>query len=114
MACKWSVESRGYKACALCSDKNICENSTVIDNETILLSASEACNKAKDNLKVCSTKELVEINKKISNAVKNCKFSISGNGVLQLETKERLAQLGYKVQTGSQYNESYWYISWDE
>lgn len=27
MNCKYPVESRSYKACVLCSDKNICENS---------------------------------------------------------------------------------------
>ena len=40
MNCKYPVESRSYKACVLCSDKNICENSTIVNNATTLLSAS--------------------------------------------------------------------------
>ena len=39
-------------------------------------------------------------------------FSISDDGYLQPETTQRLEELGYNVQTGSQYNEQYWSISW--
>ena len=112
MNCKYPVESRSYKACVLCSDKNICENSTIVNNATTLLSASEAHKKTTDNIKNCLTKELAEISKKISDAIANGKFSISDDGCLQYETTQRLEELGYKVQTGSQYNERYWSISW--
>ena len=64
MNCKYPVESRSYKACVLCSDKNICENSTIVNNATTLLSASEAHKKTTDNIKNCLTKELAEISKK--------------------------------------------------
>lgn len=112
MDCKYPVESRSYKACVLCSDKNICKNSTVVNNATTLLSASEAHKKTTDNIKDCSTKELAEISNKISDAITNGKFSINGDGYLQYETIQRLEELGYKVQTGSQYNEDHWNISW--
>lgn len=62
--------------------------------------------------KDCSTKELAEISKRISDAIANGKFSINGDGCLQYETTQRLEELGYKVETGSQYNEQYWSISW--
>ena len=112
MDCKYPVESRSYKACVLCSDKNICGNSTVPNNVATLLSASEAHKKTTDNIKDCSTKELAEISKRISDAIANGKFSINGDGCLQCETTQRLEELGYKVETGSQYNEQYWSISW--
>ena len=54
MGCKYPENSRSYKSCALCSDKNICEESTNINNATTLLSASEAHRKTVDNIKNCS------------------------------------------------------------
>ena len=112
MTCKYPLNSRSYKACALCSYKNICKDSSNVNNATTILSASEAHKKTKDNIKNCCTKELEEISKRISDAIADGKFSISGNGCLQYETTQRLEELSYKVQTGSQYNEQYWSISW--
>ena len=60
MGCKYPENSRSYKSCALCSDKNICEESTNINNATTLLSASEAHRKTVDNIKNCSTKEYIQ------------------------------------------------------
>ena len=113
MGCKYPENSRSYKACALCSDKNMCEDSTVVNNATTLLSASEAHKKTVDNIKNCSTKELAEISKRIRDAIADGKFSISGDGCLQYETTQRLEELGYEVKTGSQYNEPLWKISWN-
>lgn len=112
MDCKYPVESRSYKACVLCSDKNICENSIIVNNAATLLSAGEAHKKTVNNIKDCSTKELAEISKRISDAIANGKFSINGDGCLQYETTQRLKELGYKVETGSQYSEQYWSIDW--
>lgn len=113
MGCKYPENSRSYKACALCSDKNMCEESTVVNNATTLLSASEAHKKTVNNIKNCSTKELAEISKRISDAIADEKFSISGDGCLQYETTQRLEELGYEVKTGFQYNEPLWKISWN-
>lgn len=77
-----------------------------------MLSASEANQKTRNNIKKCLTKELSELEKQIDEAISNGKFSISNDGYLQSETKDRLEELGYKVSTGSQYNESYYSISW--
>ena len=112
MDCKYPIESRSYKVCILCSEKNICENSTIVNDTATLLSASESHKKTVDNIKNCSTKELAKISKKISEAITNGRFSISDDGCLQYETIQRLEELGYKVQTGNQYNEQYWSISW--
>ena len=112
MSCKFSVESRSHKACELCSDKDLCSDSTVKNDDVTLLSASEAHKNTVNNIKNCSTKQLAEISKRISDTIANGKFSISGDGCLQYETIQRLEELGYKVKTGSQYNESYWSISW--
>lgn len=86
MDCKYPVESRSYKACILCSDKNICENSTIVNSATTLLSAGEAHKRTVDNIKNCSTKELAKISKKISEVIVNGRFSISDDGYLQPET----------------------------
>ena len=112
MSCKFPVESRSHKACALCSDKDLCSDSTVKNDDMTLLSASEAHKNTVNNIKNCSTKELAEISKRIREAITDGKFSISGDGCLQYETTQRLEELNYKVQTGIQYNEQYWSISW--
>ena len=112
MSCKFPVESRSHKACALCSDKDLCSDSTVKNDNVTLLSASEANHKTKENIKTCSTKELAEISTRILDAIADGKFSISGDGCLQHETLQRLKELGYKMDTGSQYNELYWSIGW--
>ena len=69
MSCKFPVESRSHKACALCSDKDLCNDSTVKNDDVTLLSASEAHKKTVNNIKNCSTKELAEISKRISDAI---------------------------------------------
>lgn len=112
MRCKYPENSRSYKACVLCSDKNVCEELININNATTLLSASEAYKKTIDNIKNCSTKELSEISKRIRDAIVDGKFSISGEGCLQYKTVQRLEGLSYKVKTGNQYNEQYWSVSW--
>ena len=94
MSCKFPVESRSHKACVLCSDKDLCSDSTVKNDDVTLLSASEAHKNTVNNIKNCSTKQLAEISKRISDTIANGKFSISGDGCLQYETIQRLEELG--------------------
>lgn len=77
-----------------------------------MLSASEAKKKTQDSINDRVTKELDKLNKQIDKAIARGSFSISNDGILQSETSKRLESLGYRVQTGSQYNESYYNISW--
>ncbi len=77
-----------------------------------MISAIEARKKTENNINNCVTKELSEIMEKINKAITNGKFSISNDGYLETETEQRLEELGYKIKTGSQYNESYYSVSW--
>ncbi len=77
-----------------------------------MISASEARKKTENNINNCATKELSEIMEKIDRAIANGKFSISDDGYLQSQTRKKLEELGYKVETGSQYNEGYYSVSW--
>ena len=77
-----------------------------------MLSASEARTKTQNNINDCAAKELAKLEEQISNAILEGKFSISNDGSLQLSTRQKLEKLGYKVTTGSQYNEPYYNISW--
>jgi len=77
-----------------------------------MISASEARKKTENNINNCVTKELSEIMEKINKAIANGKFSISNDGYLETETERRLEELGYKIKTDSQYNESYYSVSW--
>lgn len=113
MSCKFSVKSKSHKACALCSDKDLCSDSTVKNDNVTLLSASEAHKKTVNNIKNYYIKELSEISKIIKDTITEGKFSIRGYGCLQYETTQRLEELGYKISIGSQYNESHWTISWE-
>ncbi len=87
-----------------------------------MISASKARKKtenninncAANNINNCAAKELSEIMVKIDKAIANGEFLFSANGYLQPETKQRLEELGYKAETGSQYNESYYSVSWEK
>lgn len=113
MSCKYPKDSRSYKFCMGCSDKDCCVDSTIPKNQMdVLPSASQANQMTKENIENCYTQELIEITKKIKKAISDGKFSISEEGNLKHETVERLKKLGYKVDTGCTRNEPYWSISW--
>ena len=59
-----------------------------------------------------TTQQLTELSKLIRDAIADGKFSISEDGCLKPKTRKKLEELGYKVETGTQYNESYYSISW--
>lgn len=77
-----------------------------------MLSAKDAYKKTLNNIKECVIEELYRLENQIYDAIKRGKFFISNNGFLQIETKNRLEELGYKVTVGTQYNEPYYIISW--
>ena len=78
----------------------------------MLLTAVEAHKKTQENIQNCVTIELQKLSEQINDAIAEGKYSITNDGYLKCETQRRLEELGYKVQTGSQYNESYYSIRW--
>lgn len=109
MNCKYSQESRMYYACALCSNKNICES-----GNAVVPLAHEANKMTNENIERDCTRQLIEISTEIRNAATDGKFSISRDGLLKPEIRKKLEEFGYKVEIGTQYNESYYSISWRE
>lgn len=80
--------------------------------KNVIPSVSEANKMTNNAINSCTTQQLAELFKLIRDAVADGKFSISKDGCLKPETRKKLEELGYKVETGSKYNESYYSISW--
>ena len=80
--------------------------------ENVIPPVSEANKMTNNAIDSCTTQQLAELSKLIRNAIADGKFSISEDGCLNPEIRKKLEELGYKVETGSQYNESYYSISW--
>lgn len=76
----------------------------------MIFPATEAYGRTINN--IGNTEILQVIESQIHEAIKNGKFFITNYGVLPTHEKEQLENLGYKVDCGSQYNESYYTISW--
>lgn len=85
-----------------------------IPYEDDILSAEDAYEEIKLAIANNISKEIEQIINDIREATMNCKTYISKDGVLSAETKELLKKKHYKVETGSQYNEPYYTISWDK
>lgn len=128
MSCKYSKESRMHYACILCDEKNACKDiitslpliysnismPEVQPPKNVIPSASEANKMTNNAINSCTTQQLTELSKLIRDAIADGKFSISEDGCLKPETRKKLEELGYKVKTGTQYNEPYYSISWRE
>lgn len=120
MTCKYPITSRSYKFCIGCSDMDCCEDAftsnipmtEVQSPKNIIPSASEANKMTNNAIDNCTTQQLAELSKLIRDAIADGKFSISEDGCLKPETRTKLEGLGYKVETGTQYNEPYYSISW--
>lgn len=91
MSCKYPKDSRSYKFCMGCSDKNYCVDSSIPKIQMdILPSASQANQMTKENIANKILQDLAEILDKIKKAIADGEFSISGEGNLKHETVERL------------------------
>lgn len=79
-----------------------------------MISAREAREETYKKIENNMENELILVEKKIKEAMNNGNkaYSTCYNGALSQETIARLQVLGYKVEYGSQYNESYYMISW--
>ena len=82
--------------------------------KNVIPPASEANKMANHVIDSGITQQLAELTKLMRDAITHGKFSISEDGCLKSETRKKLEALGYKVRTGTQYNESYYTISWRE
>ena len=128
MSCKYPKESRMHHACILCDEKNVCKDTItslpltdsnismpeVQPPKNVIPSASEANKMTNHVIDSCTTQQLAELSKLIRDAIADGKFSISEDGCLKPETRKKLEELGYKVETGTQYNEPYYSINWRE
>lgn len=122
MTCKYPITSRSYKFCLGCYDRDYCKYAIISDipmpevqtPKDVIPSASEANKMTNNAIDNCTTQQLAELSKLIRDAIADGKFSISEDGSLKPETRKKLEELGYKVETGTQYNESYYSISWRE
>ena len=110
------------KFCIGCSDIDCCEDAVTSNTpiqevqppKNVIPSASEANKMTNNAIDSCTTQQLAELSKLIRDAIADGKFSISEDGSLKPETRKKLEELGYKVETGTQYNEPYYSISWRE
>ena len=73
--------------------------------------AGEARKQTLKNIENGTTKALEEISEKILNAIQAGKFSIVVDK-LSYDAQKQLEYLGYTIDSGSQYNEMYYKISW--
>ena len=117
-----------HYACILCDEKNMCKDTItslpltdsnipmpeVQSPKNVIPSASEANNMTNNAINSCTTQQLAKLSKLIRDAIADGKFSISEDVSLKPETRKKLEELGYKVETGTQYNEPYYSISWIE
>ena len=76
-----------------------------------MLIASEARKIALNEDKAIS-KQFEEIEKYISEAAFDGKFSVHVAGTLHPYVKKYLENIGYRVDTGNQYNDFFYSISW--
>ena len=78
-----------------------------------MLPAREAKKETQNNINNCNTRELLYLDKCISNAIKSGKFSFSILGNLYHSTQMKLTELGYKIKTDKDKNDqSYYIIDW--
>ena len=77
-----------------------------------MLSATDANKKTNEIINKRFSNEFKEIEEQINDAIQAGRFSITRDGCVHSTIKEELERLGYKVETGNQYNEYYHSISW--
>ena len=77
-----------------------------------MLSAEEARAKAETAVARHLEYELSFFADKIKEACNEGEMSVSYDGTISRQAKEELEKLGYKVEIGSQYNQSYVLIGW--
>ena len=77
-----------------------------------MITAKEARILAQEYLDINTSIQLGIIEEQIRKAVDAGEFYISDDGCLAPYCKAKLEELGYKVETGTQYNEPWYCIKW--
>lgn len=77
-----------------------------------MLSAVEARRQSRKNFEEKNKVILDEIERNIQKAIIAGKFDMTSDGDLSQEVQTALRGLGYRVDVGCQYNQSYYTISW--
>ncbi len=80
----------------------------------MMIDAREARKRAQDNLASNAAKELSLIETLISDAVSKGAYFITYGGPMQARVREKLDELGYKVEIDSQYNDVCFIVSWEQ
>lgn len=79
-----------------------------------MINAAEASKLTYQAIQTNIAEEMMIIEDKIKKAINNGAFSITNEGTLSSDVINELRRLGYKAENQSQYNESYYMISWRE
>lgn len=77
-----------------------------------MISAKEAKEQSEQNFRSKLNKEIEMIEQKILNATIQGQDCVCIGSAISAGAKQMLEQLGYKVECGQQYNESYTDIEW--
>ena len=77
-----------------------------------MLSAVEARKQSLQNFEEKRKEMFYEIERNIRKAIATGKFKITSDGDIPQEVQIDLRELGYRVDVGCQYNQSYYTISW--
>lgn len=78
----------------------------------MMISAEEARKQSSQRINDIATKQLSIIEEKINKAISEGMCKIYYEKKLDSAARMALTRLGYKVETGSQYNEEWYCISW--
>ena len=78
----------------------------------MMIDANNANKKTRENITNNLQKDLKKIEIEIEKSIKNGSFECYFDGKLSLEIKQYLKELGYKINSGIQYNCEYNVISW--
>ena len=79
---------------------------------TDLPSAEEARRSVENGVYEKALEQMAKIQTLIFEAISNGKQTVSGDGTLEPSVKKVLEEKGYRCSAGSQYNETYWSVSW--
>lgn len=79
-----------------------------------MITAKEANKLTKEYIENFATNELKHVKEMIEEAIADGDFYFTCSGYLSETAKNRLRSLGYKITTGTQYNECYYTVSWKD